>query len=124
MNKSRRKYTASKQLAKALRQRMTPTEREAWSILRRIADLPSRFRRQSPIGPYIVDFVCNGLKLIVEIDGGAHGIPGVAERDKVREARLVWWGYTVLRVTDREAINAAVLGAKVRAAALRIMTPL
>jgi very-short-patch-repair endonuclease len=44
-----------------------------WLLLRGSQSSPHRFRRQHPIGPYIVDFFCPSAKLIVELDGGQHG---------------------------------------------------
>ncbi|HUT91164.1 MAG TPA: endonuclease domain-containing protein [Thermoguttaceae bacterium] len=84
--------------ARALRRRSTPPEGILWSILRgrRLAGL--KFRRQEPIGPYIVDFCCRELKLIVELDGMSHDDKQV--RDEVREQWLREQGYRVFRVTN------------------------
>jgi very-short-patch-repair endonuclease len=76
----------------------TPPEQILWSILRgrRLAGL--KFRRQEPIGPYIVDFCCRQLKLIVELDGMSHFETG--DRDEVRTRWLEEQGYRVFRVTN------------------------
>jgi len=79
--------------ARALRKAATPAERILWSMVRGDR-LGVRFRRQQPIGPYIVDFLCPTHRLIVEIDGGQHnGSP----HDERRDAWLRGQGYEVLR---------------------------
>jgi very-short-patch-repair endonuclease len=89
--------------ARTLRHKSTPPEQLLWSILRgrRLAGL--KFRRQEPIGPYIVDFCCRELNLVVEIDGSSH-----EEKLSADTARSQWLrdqGYRVLRVTNREVIE-------------------
>jgi very-short-patch-repair endonuclease len=81
--------------AKALRREMTEAERRLWAMLRghRLAKLP--FHRQSPLGPYIVDFVCHELRLVIEIDGGQHAIE--AAKDLKRDDWLRSKEYRVLR---------------------------
>ncbi|TAL38159.1 endonuclease domain-containing protein [Phenylobacterium sp.] len=83
--------------------RRTPTdaERRLWKALR---DLGLHFRRQAPLGPYIVDFVCHRRRLIVELDGGIHGLPSVAARDAERDAWLTGRGYRVMRFANGQAI--------------------
>jgi very-short-patch-repair endonuclease len=61
-----------------------------------------RFRRQQPIGPYIVDFFCPSAKLIVELDGDQHGADSHAFRDSLRTCWLEERGYRVLRVSNAE----------------------
>ena len=60
--------------ARALRKRMTPQEVKLWVKPRELKALGFHFRRQAPIGHFIVDFVSFGSRLIVEADGGQHGI--------------------------------------------------
>ena len=55
-----------------MRRAMTSAETTIWSVVRR-RQLGWKFRRQEPIGPYIVDFVCMSRRLIVEMDGDGHG---------------------------------------------------
>ena len=71
---------------------MTSAETAIWSMVRR-KRLGWRFRRQEPIGPYIVDFVCVARRLIVEMDGDGHGGP----YDQKRDAYLRRMGFRVLR---------------------------
>ena len=61
-----------------------------------------RFRRQVPIGPYIVDFLCPSAKLIVEVDGGQHAEN--ADADAQRTQRLESEGYRVMRVWNTDAL--------------------
>ena len=80
--------------SKALRQNMTDAEQRLWKHLRAHRLDGQKFRRQQPIGPYVVDFVHFGVRLIVEADGGQHAD---APHDKVRDAWLQAQGFQVLR---------------------------
>ncbi len=60
------------------------------------------FRRQTPIGPYIVDFVCHAAKLTIELDGGQHFEPTQEQRDARRDAFLVGRGFHVLRFNNHD----------------------
>jgi len=64
-----------------------------------------KFRRQVPIGPYIVDFLCVNKKLIIEIDGDSHYKPGAKEKDLIRETYLRKEGFDVLRFSNDAALN-------------------
>ena len=93
-----------------------------WRILRdrRFEDL--KFRRQTPIGPYIADFICLSLKLIVELDGGVHVLR--AESDAARDAWLTRAGFTVLRFGNEAVLtNPALVFDAVRTHA-RLPSPL
>ncbi|MCK5478802.1 MAG: endonuclease domain-containing protein [Methylococcales bacterium] len=59
-------------LARNLRKNQTDAEQVLWFQLRRKRFLNYKFRRQFPIEPYIVDFICLELKLIIELDGSQH----------------------------------------------------
>ena len=92
-----------------------PTEAESllWQHLRRSRILGRKFRRQEPIGPYIVDFLCYDPMLVIEIDGSQHTglIAYDAERSSFLERRgfkvIRFWNHEVLAQTDwvREAIR-------------------
>jgi very-short-patch-repair endonuclease len=84
-------------LGRRLRKNMTASERQLWSLLRRIAPEGAHFRKQAPIGPFIVDFASHAAKLVVELDGGAHDAPDVAVRDVERHDWIEGRGYKVLR---------------------------
>ena len=92
-------------LPKILRQQPTPFEVRFWRVIHPIRQAGWHFRKQAPIGRYVVDFVCHRARLIVEIDGDSHYTePGVA-RDAVRTAFLVGEGYRVLRFTNLDVME-------------------
>ena len=93
--------------ARGLRHTQTSAERALWAHLssRRLAGV--KFRRQQPIGSYIVDFVSFERKLIIEIDGGRHDEIAARERDKERSAWLEGQGYRVLRFWNNEILGNA-----------------
>jgi very-short-patch-repair endonuclease len=88
--------------AKTLRSDMTDAEQRLWSALRahRLAGLS--FRRQTPIGSFIVDFVCHERQLIIEIDGGQHA---ESKRDIERDRWLASKGYRVLRFWNSDVLR-------------------
>ena len=73
---------------------MTDAERRLWQGLRHRLVEGHRFRRQVPLGPYIVDFCCLQLGLVIEADGGQHA---ESKSDERRDAWLSEQGYRVLR---------------------------
>ena len=83
--------------ARALRKRLTPQEVKLWVKLRELKQLGFHFRRQAPIGPYIVDFVSFKSRLVVEADGGQHGMPDGVQSDRSRDGFLHSQGFQVLR---------------------------
>ena len=83
--------------ARALRKRLTPQEVKLWVRLRELKSLGFHFRRQAPVGRYIVDFVSFRSQLIVEADGGQHGMLEGARSDQARDAFLQSQGFRVLR---------------------------
>ncbi len=89
--------------ARDLRRNLTPAESRLWQALRGGQLHGLKFRRQAPIGPYIVDFACLAKRVVVEVDGDTQ-----AERtfeDAARDAWLRERGYTVVRVTNREVVE-------------------
>ena len=87
--------------ARQMRQDPTPAEEILWRELRR-KELGHRFRRQEPIGPYIVDFVCKQRRLVIETDGDSHTDP---ERDRARDRELAAMAYRVVRFDDGDIRN-------------------
>lgn len=85
-------------LAKTLRRNATDTEEILWRELRGRRLGGYKFRRQVPIGSFIVDFVCEAKKFIIEVDGGDH--EDKTEADAARTRRLEIMGYHVYRVWD------------------------
>ena len=86
--------------ARRMRRALTYAETRLWKLLRQ-TDL--HFRRQAPIGPYIVDFACHQHRLVVEPDGGVHDLPEVAARDAERELWLTGRGYRVMRFANTQS---------------------
>jgi len=89
------------QRARELRRDMTDAERFLWRHLR-AGQLVHKFRRQHPIGPYIVDFACPSAKLIVELDGGQHAGSAC---DASRDAFLRREGYRLLRFWNNDVLQ-------------------
>lgn len=84
-----------------LRRNETDAERRLWAALRnrQLADL--KFRRQTPIGRYAVDFACQEKRHIIELDGGQHGD---CAKDAERDAWLTSQGYRVLRYWSNDVL--------------------
>ncbi len=78
--------------AKEMRNNPTEPEKRLWRALSG-KQIGAKFRRQAAIPPYIADFLCPSLKLVIEVDGDMHG----AASDAARDARLSALGYRVLR---------------------------
>ena len=74
-----------------------------WKYLRAKQIEGCKFRRQEPIGSYIVDFVCQEKRIIVEVDGGQHSVE--QERDYKRDELLEGLGYKVLRFWNNEVLR-------------------
>ena len=91
------------QSARELRRRATPSEAALWTELRSARFRHCRFRRQHPIGPYIVDFFNSRINLIIEIDGPIHA--SQVEYDAERQAELEAVGYRILRVTADQVMT-------------------
>jgi very-short-patch-repair endonuclease len=94
-------HKSDRAVAAARRMRRGPTyaERDLWKVLRKT---DFHFRRQVPFSPYVVDFACHSVRIIVEMDGGIHDLPSVAARDSEREAWLTARGYRVMRFRNNE----------------------
>jgi very-short-patch-repair endonuclease len=92
-------------LARNLRQTQTGPERLLWGKLRSRRLGGWKFKRQVPIGPYIVDFCCSDAWLIVELDGGHHSERSVTLKDRTRERDLEQRGYLVLRFWNDEVMT-------------------
>jgi very-short-patch-repair endonuclease len=91
--------------ARSLRINFTNAERIIRSALRAHRMNGASFRRQTPIGPYIVDFVCHAARLVVEIDGGQHFESKEEQRDARRDAYLTGRGFRVLRFNNHEVMS-------------------
>ncbi|MBR4889833.1 MAG: endonuclease domain-containing protein [Clostridia bacterium] len=85
---------------RSLRKNATPWENKLWYEFLR--EYPIKFRRQQPIGQYIVDFYCSKARIIVEADGGGHFYDDKIKYDKERDLFLQSKGYTILHFTNLE----------------------
>ncbi len=108
--------------AKELRSEQTEAEQRLWYHLRAHRFMSLKFKRQKPIGPYIVDFICHEINLVVEVDGGQH--QENVEYDRHRDALLQEKGFTVLRFWNHEVMQQTedVLEA-IRLVAVRALSP-
>jgi very-short-patch-repair endonuclease len=89
--------------AKSLRRNLTDAEQKLWYHLRAHRFMGRKFKRQKPLGRYVVDFICLEEKLVIELDGGQHAEN--LEYDQERDAWLRSQGYTVLRFWNIELMN-------------------
>ena len=90
-------------LSQNLRKRMTKEERHLWYDF--LKTYPIQFKRQYPVGNYIVDFYCYRAKLVVELDGSQHCDPKQIEYDCQRTAFLQHQGLSVLRFSNRDVLE-------------------
>lgn len=95
--------SSSKSHARSLRREQTDVERALWYWLRARRLGGAKFRRQLPIGEYVVDFCCWEQRLVVELDGGQHGDQTVA--DERRTKFLKSRGFRVLRFWNSEFLS-------------------
>ena len=95
--------------AKQLRGRMSDAERRLWYRLRAHRFDGIKFKRQVPVGKYIVDFACLNRKLVIEVDGGQHA---ESKADRIRDEALRDLGFHVLRFWNYDVLTNtdAVLG--------------
>ena len=92
----------TKSKAKFLRRNQTPAEAKFWHMVRdkKIGGL--KFRRQHPLGRFVVDFYCHELLLVVELDGNIHERKSVKMRDEIREQKIKELGLKVLRFSNED----------------------
>ena len=99
-------WEATRDRARSLRAEATFAERLLWSRLRGRRGARTGFRRQAPIGGYIVDFCCRRARLVVEIDGRSHDSERAQRSDGARDRYLAGRGLLVLRFSNEEVIGA------------------
>ena len=90
--------------ARSLRQDGGLAEARVWARLRGGAVDGWKVRRQHGIGPYVVDFACVQLRLVIEIDGGVHERDDLVLNDHLRHQAIEALGWTVVRFTNAEAL--------------------
>ena len=93
--------------AQMLRRKLTKAEAEMWQMLRDLRPYGARFRRETPVGPYIADFAWLSARLIVEVDGDTHETSDGRLRDERRDAFLTREGFTILRFDNGQVIEGA-----------------
>jgi len=91
--------------AQHLRNRSTDAEKALWQRLRDKQISGFRFRRQSPIGDYIVDFACYTPRLVIELDGGQHAQTAQQKHDQRRTTWLESQGFRVIRFWNNDALQ-------------------
>ena len=93
----------TRQAARALRKRMTDAERLLWRHLRNRELGGWKFKRQYPMGPYIVDFICVDRNVVIEVDGGQHAEN--EDSDLQRSIFLNKMGYRVFRFWNNQVLQ-------------------
>jgi imidazole glycerol-phosphate synthase subunit HisF len=91
--------------AEILRNNMTDAEKLLCNRLNYKQVIGFRFRRQSPVNQFIVDFYCHKAKLVIELDGEVHSLPEVAERDNGREYMIKNFGIEVMRFNNNQILT-------------------
>jgi very-short-patch-repair endonuclease len=89
-------------VARILRRDRTEAEARLWRYLRNRQMEGMKFRFQAPVGHYVADFLCVEVRLIVELDGGQHGVQ--VEKDAARTKALEAAGYTVIRFWNNDVL--------------------
>jgi very-short-patch-repair endonuclease len=93
----------TEQAARSLRKNLTPAEAKLWNALRSRQLAGLKFRRQHPVGQFIVDFYCPSCKLVIEVDGDIH--TQQKAYDDARTNHLQSFGYRVLRFSNEEVLS-------------------
>ncbi|MGV8938080.1 MAG: endonuclease domain-containing protein [Allorhizobium sp.] len=91
--------------ARILRRELTKAEKEMWDLLRDFRSRGARFRRETPIGPYIADFAWLAARIIVEVDGDSHETEHGRVHDRRRDGFLSKQGFTVLRFDNDQVLD-------------------
>ncbi len=91
--------------AQTLRKQATPPEVRLWRLLYPFRTGAYHFRKQVQIGPYCVDFACHHARLVIEVDGDTHYLPGAQKKDAERDRFLRHQGYEVLRFSNADVLS-------------------
>ena len=86
-----------KDFRRSLRKRLTPAEAALWSLLKNRQAFGLRFRRQTSMKNFIVDFYCPGIRMIIELDGEPHFTQEQADKDQKRDNELIALGFKVFQ---------------------------
>jgi very-short-patch-repair endonuclease len=102
--------------ARRLRKKLTPAEDYFWQMVRGRRLFNLKIRRQHPVGPFIVDFYCHELRLVIEIDGEIHDLEDVKLKDIRREDFLRELDLQIIRFTNDDVFrNSHVIGERISA---------
>ena len=93
------------EFAKSMRTNATDAESLMWQLFRAKRFMNLKFRRQHVITPYIVDFYCHELALVIELDGSQHGIDDAIEYDAERTKFLEALGFRVVRYWNHDVLS-------------------
>ena len=91
--------------AKKLRTELTKAEARMWNMLRDFRARGARFRRETPIGPYIADFAWLSARIVIEVDGDSHETTSGRKHDNQRDRFLQTQGFLVLRFDNAQVID-------------------
>ncbi|WP_426238738.1 endonuclease domain-containing protein [Pararhizobium sp. DWP1-1-3] len=91
--------------AKKLRTELTKAEAKMWNMLRDFRARGARFRRETPIGPYIADFSWLSARIVIEVDGDSHETSIGRKHDSQRDRFLQTQGFTVLRFDNAQVVD-------------------
>jgi very-short-patch-repair endonuclease len=110
--------------ARAIRKDRTLGEKVMQQYLRSLRPYGARFRREAPTGRYVVDFAWLSARIVIEVDGASHDLPGRAEQDAERDRFLKSQGFRVIRLRDGDVIgNSATAFARIEEAVGPLLTP-
>ncbi len=94
----------TKILRSKLRKEATLPERLLWNHLRQ-KQFGYKFRRQYGVGPYVVDFCCPKIKLVIEVDGEIHGFDNQRKKDEIRDDYLKKNAFNIIRYQAKDVLN-------------------
>jgi very-short-patch-repair endonuclease len=92
-------------LRRDLRNKSTEAEKKLWSKLKGSQLLGYKFRRQHGVEPFVVDFYCPDVKLVIEVDGATHITDEELTKDRMRQKAIEGLGLTVFRCTNRDVFD-------------------
>jgi very-short-patch-repair endonuclease len=92
--------------ARDSRKAQTSAEEKLWSLLRNRKVISRKFRRQHPIGPWVADFACPSIRLVIEVDGPSHEAPDQQAWDEMKTEYLRTSGWRVIRIKNADVYQA------------------
>jgi very-short-patch-repair endonuclease len=92
--------------ARESRKNQTNAEGKLWSLLRDRRLIKRKFRRQHPIGPWVADFACPAIRLVIEVDGPSHDAPDQQAWDEMKTEYLRTSGWRVMRIRNDDVYQA------------------